>query len=144
MPTITITTPELPAPTRRAIAVRLTRWLTAHDVIPSHVVVRFVAERPGSLYAGALPVEALPAAEDDDAIHHAGVVCQLGVERDESFRDALAAEIGAALRVGAGTAFFHLDMQPAARSHVYVAFDGLLRRADRLAGAPEQTKEPAA
>ncbi|OSZ59623.1 hypothetical protein OQI_15285 [Streptomyces pharetrae CZA14] len=143
MPTITITTPELAPPARRAVTVRLTRWLTARGVTPSHVVIRFVTEPPGSLYAGAMPVEALPAAPDDRSIHHAGVVCQIGAERDEAFRDALAAEIGDALRVGAGTAFFHLDMRPAARSHVYVAVDGRLRRADRL-GAAEETKEPAA
>ncbi|MFB9463413.1 hypothetical protein [Streptomyces cinereospinus] len=144
MPTITITTPELSAPARRAIAVRLTRWLTARGVVPSHVVLRFVTERPGSLYTAAMPVEALPSPGDGESIHHAGVVCQIGADRDESFRDALAAEIGAALNVGPGTAFFHLDMQPAARSHVYVAVDGRLRRADRLGGVPEQIKEPSA
>ncbi|MGW4025672.1 hypothetical protein [Streptomyces sp. NPDC005009] len=144
MPTITITTPELSAPARRAVAVRLTRWLTARGVVPAHVVVRFVAEQPGSLYTGAMPVETLPSPGDGESIHHAGVVCQIGVARDESFRDALAAEIGAALKVGPGTAFFHLDMQPADRGNVYVAVDGRLRRADRLGDTPEQTKEPAA
>ncbi|MFF5106729.1 hypothetical protein [Streptomyces sp. NPDC000134] len=144
MPTITITSPELPAPARRAVAVRLTRWLTARGVVPSHVVVRFVTEPPGSLYTGALPVEALPSAGGDGSLHHAGVVCQIGADRDAAFRDALAAEIGAALKVGPGTAFFHLDMQPAARGDVYVAVDGELCRADRLGGAPEPIKEPAA
>ncbi|GAA2264361.1 hypothetical protein GCM10010415_30390 [Streptomyces atrovirens] len=144
MPTITITTPELSPPARRAVAVRLTRWLTARGVVLSHVVIRFVTEPPGSLYTGAMPVEALPSPGDGESIHHAGVVCQIGVDRDEAFRDALADEIGAALKVGPGTAFFHLDMQPAARGNVYVAVDGRLCRADLLGAAPEQIKEPAA
>src|SRR5690606_294937 len=44
VPTITITSPELPPRRRRAIAVRLTRWLTGQGVTPSHAVVRFVTE----------------------------------------------------------------------------------------------------
>ncbi|GAA3289934.1 hypothetical protein GCM10020295_03010 [Streptomyces cinereospinus] len=142
MPTITITTPELSAPARRAIAVRLTRWLTARGVVPSHVVLRFVTERPGSLYTAAMPVEALPSPGDGESIHHAGVVCQIGADRDESFRDALAAEIGAALNVGPGTAFFHLDMQPAARSHVYVAVDGGCAAPTASAACPNRSRSP--
>ena len=82
MPTITITSPELPPRTRRAVAVRLTRWLTGHGVRPAHAVIRFVTEEPGSLYTGAMPVEALRAPETEGTIHHASVVCQIGVERD--------------------------------------------------------------
>jgi hypothetical protein len=142
VPTITITSPELPPRRRRAIAVRLTRWLTGQGVTPSHAVVRFVTEEPGTLYSGAMPVEAIrtPASgdgetSDGETIHHATVVCQIGVDRDEVFRDQLAGEIAAALGVGPATAFFYLDLQPTARGHVYISDHGKLRRVDTL-GTP--------
>ncbi|WP_207931020.1 hypothetical protein [Streptomyces sp. 8K308] len=147
MPTITITSPELPARRRRAVAVRLTRWLTGRGVTATHAVVRFVTEEPGSLYAGAFPVEALPApaagAGGAEPLHHASVVCQIGVDRDAGFRDELAAEIAAALGVGPGTAFFYLDLQPTARGHVYVADHGALRRVDTLGDLPAPATEGA-
>ncbi|MFD5315501.1 hypothetical protein [Streptomyces sp. NPDC127098] len=153
MPTITITSPELPARRRRAVAVRLTRWLTGRGVTPTHAVVRFVTEEPGSLYAGAFPVEALPAPAADptapgrpgaqEPLHHASVVCQIGVDRDADFRDQLAAEIAGALGVGPGTAFFYLDLQPTARGHVYVADHGALRRVDTLDDLPAPTDDGA-
>jgi hypothetical protein len=146
VPTITITSPELPTRRRRAVAVRLTRWLTRQGVTSTHAVVRFVTEDPASLYAGAMPVEALPAtaAADDPAgapgesIHHASVVCQIGIDRDEDFRDRFATEIAEALGVGPATAFFYLDLQPTARGHVYVADGGSLRRVDELGAEPDQ------
>jgi len=95
MPTIIIDTPGLRSAGRRAVAVRLTRWLTGQGVEPAHVVVRFTDTPDGSVFTGGMPVEALPAGAGP--VRHASVTCCVGPDRDEQFQAGLATTIAAAL-----------------------------------------------
>ncbi|RBM19448.1 hypothetical protein [Streptomyces sp. PT12] len=131
MPTITIDTPELPVPRRRAVAVRLTRWLSRHGVTPAHVVVRFVDTPPNSAFSGGMPLDALP--QGDSQVRHASVVCCVGPERDERFREALADEVAQALGTTEQTPFLYVEFRPTPPAQVYLARAGRLTRAD---GAP--------
>jgi hypothetical protein len=145
MPTITIIGPDLPARRRRAIAVRLTRWFTDRGVAAAHVITRFQTCPPGTFLSGGLPVEALrarpPAAEGDGTSPHstssdgtspglpfAAVTCQVAPDRDAEFKDALAAEIHAALGADDRTAFFYLEFRVTSPADVYVAAAGEPRR----------------
>jgi phenylpyruvate tautomerase PptA (4-oxalocrotonate tautomerase family) len=129
MPTITIDTP-IPRPARRrAIAVRLTRWLVDRGVDPAHVVVRFVDTGADTVFTGAMPVDALPHSED--GLPFASVSCCVGPERDERFRAGLADEIAAALRAAEDTPFLYIEFRPTAPSLVYHARRGHLVRADQ-------------
>lgn len=105
MPTITIRTPELPVPRRRAVALRLTRWLTAQGVQAGHVVVRFEPTEESTVFSGGMPVEALP--HEGDAAgpgpRHASVTCCVGPDRDDAFRDGLARCVTEALGADART-----------------------------------------
>ncbi len=133
MPTITITTP-LPRPaTRRAVAVRVTRWLSRHGVAPSHAVVRFADAPDSTVFSGGFPLEALPRGRG--VLQHASVVCHVGPDRDEGFRDGLAEEIAEALGLEPDTPFLYIEFRTTAPGHVYTytSHQGELRRADGTA-----------
>ncbi|MFC9222460.1 hypothetical protein ACFT8W_17235 [Streptomyces hygroscopicus] len=128
MPTITINSPALPVPRRRAVALCVTRWLTQHGIEAGRVVVRFETTEDGSVFSGGLPVEAL--SYEGDGIRHASVTCCVGPDRDEEFREGLTECIAVALGVGPGTPFFYLEFRPTRPSYVYFGGAGALRRAD--------------
>jgi hypothetical protein len=134
MPTIEIDSPELPVATRRAVAVRLTRWLSDRDVRRSNVVVRFRTESGNSAYSGGMPLDALPGS--DATPHHASVTCCVSPERDEPFRRGLAAEIADALGMNDRTPFLYIEFRPTPPSQVYVAERGRLRRGDEAPRHP--------
>ncbi|MFD4669606.1 hypothetical protein ACFWNN_07710 [Lentzea sp. NPDC058450] len=136
MPTIQINTSALPVPKRRAVAVRLTRWLSARGVRPAHVVVRFAEDPPGTVFTGGMPVEALP--HDPGALRHASVVCCVSPERDAHFRLELADEIAQALGMTERTPFLHIDFRTTAPSDVYLAIGGRMTRADEVAPVPHR------
>jgi hypothetical protein len=127
MPTIDILAPGLPVPARRAVAVRLTRHLTARQVPAGHVVVHFTAAEPNTLFSGGMPVEALPAA--GEGLHHARVTVCVGPDRDEAFRAELAEEIAAALGMTEHTPFLHIEFRPTDPALVHLADQGRLRLA---------------
>lgn len=129
MPTLEITSPAIPVPRRRAIAVRLTRWLRDRGVRPAHVTVSFRERPANALFTGGLPVEAL--APTTDGLHDASVSCHLGPDRDEAFRDALAAEIADALGCSPETPFLYIEFRTTSPADVYVASAGRVRRADQ-------------
>jgi hypothetical protein len=129
MPTFDIDTPALPASKRRAVAVRLTRWLRDRGVDPAHVVVRFSDAGRNATFSGGMPLEALPAG---DGLAHASVVCRLSPDRDELFREQLAAEVADALGADHRTPFFYLEIRPTSQSQVYLWHGGKPVRADRL------------
>ncbi|MFI6376782.1 hypothetical protein [Streptomyces sp. NPDC050546] len=132
MPTITIRTPELPVPRRRAVALRLTRWLTAQGVRAGHVVVRFEPTEESTVFSGGMPVEALPYDGDTDAPgpRHASVTCCVGPDRDDAFRDGLARCVTEALGADARTPFCYLEFRPTSPSDVYLGAGEGLCRAD--------------
>ncbi|KNB50248.1 hypothetical protein [Streptomyces caatingaensis] len=129
MPTITISSPPLPIPRRRAVALRLTRWLSDSGVEPGHVVVRFETPEEATVFSGGLPLEALP--HDGTGIHHASVTCCVGPNRDEEFRAGLARCIAEALGAGDGTPFFYLEFRPTSPADVHLGGGRRLHRADR-------------
>ncbi|MBZ4322014.1 hypothetical protein [Streptomyces huiliensis] len=131
MPTITISSPPLPVPRRRAVALRITRWLTERGVEPGHVVVRFDSPEENSVFSGGLPVEALP--HDGTGLRHASVTCRVGPDRDERFRDGLARCIAEALGADERTPFFYLEFRPTSPSDVRLGGPGRMRRADGAA-----------
>ncbi|MFF5445543.1 hypothetical protein [Streptomyces sp. NPDC012888] len=135
MPTITIASAGLSAPRRRAVALGITRWLTARGVRAAHVVVRFEPADEDRVFTGGWPVSALPRPEGAGDLHHAWVVCRISHDRDEEFRAALAGHIAEVLGVTARTPFFHLEFLPVSPADVYVAAGGPLHRSDRPAGA---------
>ncbi|MFF7768328.1 hypothetical protein ACFZC7_17695 [Streptomyces massasporeus] len=137
MPTITIRTPELPVPRRRAVALRVTRWLTAQGVQAGHVVVRFEPTEESTVFSGGMPVEALPhQTPDATGVHHASVTCCVGPDRDEAFRDGLARCVTEALGADATTPFCYLEFRPTSPSDVYLGAGEGLRRADGTAVRP--------
>ncbi|GGM13680.1 hypothetical protein GCM10010129_67170 [Streptomyces fumigatiscleroticus] len=127
MPTIDILAPDLSVPARRAVAVRLTRYLTARGVPAGHVVVHFTAAEPGSLFTGGMPVEALPAA--GPGLHHARVTVCVGPDRDHTFRSELAQEIAAALGMTEHTPFLYIEFRPTDPALVHLADGGRLKLA---------------
>jgi hypothetical protein len=129
MPTFDIDSPTLPAGKRRAVAVRLTRWLRDRGVDPRHVVVRFADTGRNATFSGGMPLEALPAG---DGLAYASVVCRLSPERDELFRQQLAAEVADALGADDRTPFFYLEIRPTSQSQVYLWRAGKPVRADTL------------
>jgi hypothetical protein len=135
MPTITIDTPAPRPSRRRAIAVRLTRWLADRGVDPAHVVVRFVDTGADTVFTGAIPVDALPYGED--GLPFASVSCCVAPERDERFRTGLADAIAAALGATEDTPFLYIEFRPTAPSFVYYARRGHLVRADQ----PDLTRQ---
>jgi phenylpyruvate tautomerase PptA (4-oxalocrotonate tautomerase family) len=139
MPTITIDTPALRPARRRAIAVRLTRWLADRGIDPAHTVVRFVDTGGDTVFTGATPLEALR--PEEDALPFASVSCCVGPERDERFRAGLADEIAAALRATEDTPFLYIEFRPTAPSLVYFARRGHLVRADEPDHKPKQGKQ---
>ncbi len=128
MPTIHITSDPLPVLRRRAVAVRLTRWLRARGVAPGHVVVHFADHVPNTVFAGGMPVEALGG--DPPALNYASVVCCVDPDREAAFRAELAAELAAALGAGSGTGLLYLEFRPTRPDYVHIWRDGVLRRAD--------------
>lgn len=131
MPTIQINGPALPVSRRRSIAVRLTRWFADRGVRPGHVVVRFTEDPPGSVFSGGVPLEALtPKQAEPDGLHHAAVTCCVGPERDEPFREQLAAELANALGMTEQTPYLYIEFRPTSPRQVYLADGGRLRRAD--------------
>ncbi len=133
MPTFHITAASLPVSRRRAIAIRLTRWLRGRGVPPGNVVVHFAEHVPNTVFSGAMPVEALGAG--DTGLRHASVVCQLGPDRDATFRTDLAEEVAAALDADEGTGFLYLEFRPTRPDHVHVWRGGALDRADASSDA---------
>ncbi|WP_436501662.1 hypothetical protein [Actinokineospora sp. HUAS TT18] len=131
MPTITIATAALSASRRRAIALKITRWLTDRGVAAGHVVVRFEEADGGMIFTGGWPVDALPVTPGE--LHHASVTVCVGPQRDEDFRADLAAHIADTLGRTDNTAFFYLEFRTTPPSEVYVAAAGPLRRTDLLA-----------
>jgi phenylpyruvate tautomerase PptA (4-oxalocrotonate tautomerase family) len=129
MPTIDIQTPPLTVPARRAVAVRLTRWLKGRGIEARRVVVRFSDSEPGRLFSGGLPVEALP--HDGAGPQHASVTVCVGPTRDEEFRAALAEEIAAALGTTGTTPFLYIEFRPTDPALVHLGDPDGLRRADR-------------
>jgi hypothetical protein len=128
MPTFQITGASLPVHRRRAVAVRLTRWLRARGVPAENVVVHFADHERNTIFSGGMPVEALGDAAAP--LPHASVVCRIGPDRDPAFRATLAEEIAAALGAGPGTGFLYLEFRGTRPDHVHVWRDGGLRRAD--------------
>ncbi|MGW7263314.1 tautomerase family protein [Streptomyces sp. NPDC054842] len=127
MPTIDILAPDLTVPARRAVAIRLTRYLTARGVPAGHVVVHFATARPNSLFTGGMPAEALPAV--DTGLHHARVSVCVGPDRDAAFRADLAREIAAALGMTERTPFLYIEFRPTDPALVHLADGGRLRLA---------------
>lgn len=139
MPTITITCPTLPPSRRRAVAVRLTRWLVDRGASPAHVVVRFEEWPAASVMVGGMPAEALPPvgggaarAAGEDTVPYASVRCQVAPDRDEEFRDGLADRVAEALGVGDGTAFFYLEFVATDPACVHLYDATGLHRAGRV------------
>lgn len=129
MPTLHITSCTLTASRRRAVAVRLTRWLRDRGVLPSNVVLTFADHPPNTVFSGAMPVEAL--GSETAGLRHASVVCQVGPDRDERFRAELSAEVADALGADAGTGFLTIEFRSTRPDHVHVWRAGALHRADR-------------
>ncbi|GLF97027.1 hypothetical protein [Streptomyces yaizuensis] len=128
MPTITINCPPLPAPRRRAAALRITRWLGDHGVRTAHAVVRFEETAENTVFSGGMPLEALP--HRGTGLRHASVICCVGVDREEGFRAGLAHCVADALGVDDDTSFFYLEFRPTPRTDVVLGAGGRLRRAD--------------
>ena len=129
MPTITISTPALPPVRRRAIAVRLTRWLSNTGVDPAHAIVRFVDTAGDTIFSGAMPLDAMSRGESP--VRFASVVCCVAPDRDEQFRAGLAEEIAAALEATEDSSFFYIEFRPTHPSLAYYVRGGRLVRADR-------------
>ncbi|MEU9100004.1 hypothetical protein [Streptomyces sp. NPDC048361] len=127
MPTIEILTSDLTVPARRAVAIRLTRHLTARGVPAGHVVVHFTTAEPNSLFTGGMPADALPSA--GDGLHHARVTVCVGPDRDETFRSDLAQEIAAALGMTERTPFLYIEFRPTDPALVHLVDGGHLRLA---------------
>ncbi|MHC0429351.1 hypothetical protein ACX6XY_04060 [Streptomyces sp. O3] len=128
MPTIDIQGPALTVPARRAIAVRLTRWLTERSVAAGHVVVKFSEPPPQTVFTGGMPVDVLP--HDEEGLHYALVTVCVGPDRDEEFRSGLADEIAGALGLTGATPLLYIEFRPTDPGHVQLADRGRLRRAD--------------
>jgi hypothetical protein len=136
MPTITISTPALRPARRRAIALRLTRWLSNSGTDPAHAIVRFVDTPGDTIFSGAMPLDAMSRGEGP--VHFASVLCSVGPDRDEHFRAGLAAEIAAALEATEDTPFLYIEFRPTHPSLAYFARGGRLVRADTSTPSPEQ------
>ncbi|QUQ68838.1 hypothetical protein [Kutzneria sp. CA-103260] len=130
MPTVEIVTAALPANRKRAIAVRLTRWLVNRGVTASHVVVSFTDESRNSLFSGGMPIDAITPRPPAPA--HARVVCCIGANRDDRFRDELADELVAALATADRDGFVYVEFRPIESPLVYLAHGGRLSRADQV------------
>lgn len=116
---------------RRAVSVRLTRWLSERGSDRRHVVVRFETAEEGTVFVGGLPFEALP--HSDNGLRYASVICCVASDRDEYFRDGLAAEIADALGMTSGTPLLYVEFRPTPRNQVRFGVGGLLHRPDMLA-----------
>jgi hypothetical protein len=139
MPTITITSTPLTVPRRRAVAVRLTRWLRDRGVTPAHVIVHFTDHRPDTVFSGGLPVELIT--RTAAGLPYASVVCRIGPDRDAAFRAGLAEQIAAALEVRDPSALLYIEFRPTGPDHVHVWRNGALRRADSPL-QPEEREHP--
>lgn len=138
MPTITIRTGQLTAVQRRAIAVRLTRWLAEAGSKAAHVTVCFEESPAGTVFSGGMPVEALAAGQDAPAV--ATVLCRISPDRDEQFRHNLAQELVRLLPGGEQMPLIYVEFQRAAPADVWIANHGRLWCADQpqaSAGQPE-------
>lgn len=129
MPTIHITSARLAVTRRRAIAVRLTRWLRMQGVSASHVIVRFAEEEKNSVFSGGLPVEAVSAGAGGPP--SAFVLCRISQDRSERFRAELASELVGALQVEGLIPFVYIEFQATSPKDVYLLVDGCLCRADQ-------------
>jgi hypothetical protein len=128
MPTIDIRTGALSVPTRRAIAIRLTRWLATRGVSPPHVVVRFTESMANSVFTGGMPVDALGAGSR--GLTHATVICGIAPDRDDEFRQELSNEVAAALGFDVNTSFLYVEFRATRPDHVYVGSHAELCRTD--------------
>jgi hypothetical protein len=109
------------------VAVRLTRWLVDRGVFASHAVVRFVDVPDWTVFAGGVPVEALPGNG-----MHAYVICCIGPDRDAGFREGLAAAIVETLPDSGTSPFIYIEFRPTDPADVWIAREGALGRADQL------------
>jgi hypothetical protein len=132
MPTIHIATEPLGAARRRAVTLRLTRWLRARGVAPAHVIVHFADLPPNTAFSGGMPVEALGTGAP--ALRCASVVCHLSPDRDAGFRAEFAAELAAALDAVPGTGFLQIEFRTTRPDHVFIWRDGALGRVDTMNG----------
>ncbi|MET0135034.1 MAG: hypothetical protein ABW215_15750 [Kibdelosporangium sp.] len=130
MPTLQITSTALPTSSKRAIAVRLTRWMAGRGIQIPHVVVRFTEEPRNSLFCGGVPIEADSAGTEGP--RYATAVCTIGADRDERFRDELARELTDALNAVIRPAFVYIEFRPIDSALVYLALHGPARRATQL------------
>lgn len=128
MPTILIESPPLRPRDRRAIALRLTRWLTDRGVEPHRAIVKFTDAAPGSVLSGGLPLGSPDA--DGVASGFAWVTCCIGPDRDADFREALAEQIRDALDPAGESALCYIEFRPTRPDLVYTARHGRLQRAD--------------
>ncbi|GAB3227413.1 hypothetical protein GCM10027447_18500 [Glycomyces halotolerans] len=138
MPTITIETGPLKAARRRAIAVRLTRWLAENGVAPERAIVRFAEADPALIHSGAMPLDALADAAAERPF--AWVTCCIAPDRDEAFRAALAEQITAALGVSERTTLCYIEFRPTPPSLVHLVSGGTTTRADRPRAASSEGK----
>jgi|GEM_PF-2267876 phenylpyruvate tautomerase PptA (4-oxalocrotonate tautomerase family) len=131
MPSIQISTVPLKTARRRAIAIQLTRWLSAHGVPPAHVIVQFTEIAPGTVFSGGLPLDALPGWRDGRC--HAVVTCSIDPGRDQEFRTGLAAELARVLGPAQESVFLYIEFRLTPPGQVYLAGSSGPRRADELA-----------
>ena len=138
MPTITIRTGQLTAVQRRAIAVRLTRWLAEAGSKAAHVTVCFEESPAGTVFSGGMPAEALAAGQG--ALPVATVLCRISPDRDQQFRHDLARELVRLLPGGEQMPLVYVEFLRAAPADVWIANHGQLWCADQpeaSAGRPE-------
>jgi hypothetical protein len=129
LPTITIRTGPLPVVLRRAIAVKLTRWLTDAGATAAHVTVCFEEMTAGTVFSGGMPAEALAGPHAGPAA--ATVVCRVSPDRDGQFREELAREIVSTLPDGDAMPFVYVEFQPTAAGNVWIANHGQVWCADQ-------------
>jgi phenylpyruvate tautomerase PptA (4-oxalocrotonate tautomerase family) len=136
MPTITIRTGQIPVVERRAIAVKLTRWLVETGVPASHVVVCFEEIPNGTVFSGGMPVESIGA--DNSRISSAAIFCRIAPDRDEHFRHSLAQKIVELLPAGHEMPLIYIEFQATPPSDVWIGSQGRLGPV----GSPSAEGEP--
>lgn len=133
MPTLDIASPELTLQHRRRAALRLTRWFASRQATAAHVVIRFHAVPPDSVFAAGIALSS-PNRRSDDAdersVPFAMVSCCIAVERDADFRKNLALELQQALEIR-DSAFLYVRFEPVDRQNVFYSIAGHLVSADQ-------------
>jgi hypothetical protein len=129
MPTLVIATHPLSARRRRAVAVRLTRWLSDRGVDATHVIVRFEELEPQAVFVSGFPA-GTDASDGAAALPLALVTCYVDPARDGVFRKALVAEIAGALEATEQTNLLYLRFHATHPEDVHTLSRGRLARAD--------------